>query len=533
MSNELNFRTEDLTPEEIDRYFIETPADRATIDAIKTKKTVVIQGARGVGKSFLLHVAKKELDESFESEKVLAVYVTLNKASLLKTSDSDKFKHWMLAKICNRVMRAARKKGLIRARSTVFSSLAPDKDDDALEPRLEQLEERLEESWRSVEPVKDFDSSLDPESITDAIEDLCQDTGLRRVVLLVDEAAHVFIPNQQRQFFTLMRDLRTPYLSVKAAVYPGVTYFGDSFQMRHDAELIDVNRDILEPGYLSSMREMVVRQDPSLESVITKYGEAFDALAFSASGNPRILLKTVSSASPFNNNNVQKVMREYYRDKIWSEHSELGNRYAGHRKVIDWGREFITGVVLPYLDEKSKDKESLDTRIFLWIHRDAPAAVKEALRLLCYSGILHEEGSGLVATRGHIGTRYMLNIGTRTGRQRNPVAFCTELRRSVSIKLMVEYGANNRSYAEIEKLNIDQLEDGFNELLNQQLRKSVDALDLTFFLRNKLKELNFDTVEKALAASEEDFMRAKGIGPVRSRHMMNAATAAVLEYLSG
>lgn len=532
MSIDLNFRTEDIAPDEIDRFFIEMPNDRATIDTLKTKRAVIIQGARGVGKSFLLKVAQSELDREFGVNRVLPVYVTFNKAGLLRTSNPEKFKHWMLAKICNRIIRACRQKGLVGANSTVFSSLIAGQSDAAVENRLSELEERLEASWRMPEKSEDFDSGINPEDITDAIEDLCVGRSLRRIVLLIDEAAHVFIPEQQRQFFTLIRDLRTPYLSVKAAVYPGVTYFGDSFQINHDAELIDVNRDITDSGYLSSMRAMVARQDSALASAIEKYGEAFDALAFSASGNPRILLRTISAASPFNMSNVQKVMKEYYRDRIWSEHTDLGDRYSGHRHIIDWGREFVTRTVIPML-ESARGGSEIDRRVFLWIHRDAPAAVREALRLLCYSGVLHEAGKGLVATRGEIGSRYMLNIGTRTGRANNPVAMTTELRRSVSIKRMVEFGANHPAYSAISRIDVEKLDSNGNEILDRQLSKSVDALELTYFCRNKLKELGFNTVGKALSASEENFQRAKWVGPVRSRQMMNAATAAVLEYLSG
>ncbi|MGW4750662.1 AAA family ATPase, partial [Streptomyces sp. NPDC004290] len=270
------------------------------MDTLKSKKTVVLQGARGVGKSFLLRVAQKELDEEFEKKRILAVYVTFNKAGLLQTADADRFKHWMLAKICNRIIRESRKKGVIQYKSSIFSTLSSEGTDEATELRLQALERNLEDSWKNPESPAVTDSGIDPEVIKDAVEDLCEQSGVRRIVLLVDEAAHVFIPEQQRQFFTLMRDLRSPYLSVKAAVYPGVTYFGDSFQLSHDAEMISVNRDVLDSNYLGSMREMVIKQDADLENQINRYGEAFDALAFAASGNPRVLLKTVSSAAPLN-----------------------------------------------------------------------------------------------------------------------------------------------------------------------------------------------------------------------------------------
>src|SRR2546430_11908856 len=53
-------------------------------------------------------------------------------------------------------------------------------------------------------------------------------------------------PEQQRAFFTLFRDLRTAYLSCKAAIYPGVTAFGDTFQPAHDASMLVLDRDLLD-----------------------------------------------------------------------------------------------------------------------------------------------------------------------------------------------------------------------------------------------------------------------------------------------
>ncbi|MEU0872185.1 ORC-CDC6 family AAA ATPase [Nocardia brasiliensis] len=532
-ANELHFRTEDLTLDDIGNFYVETTFDRQTIDTLKGRKTVVLQGARGVGKSFLLRMAQKEINEDCSKSKTLAVYITFNKAGLLHTSDPERFKRWMLAKICDRIIREARKHGLLMGKSGIFSSLAGEGDDDATATKLEALCTSLENSWKNESAPIEIGSAIDPESIKDAVEDLCEQTKVSRIALLIDEAAHVFIPEQQRQFFTVMRDLRSPHLSVKAAVYPGVTYFGDSFQLSHDAELINVNRSILDPEYLGSMREIVTRQDPSIDEVIKRSGAVFDALAFAASGNPRALLKTVSAASPLNSNNAQRVMKEFYRDTIWGEHSSLADRYVGHREVLDWGREFLQNQVISALRRKSETGDS-DKRIFIWVHRDAPAAVKEALRLLCYSGILYEAGSALVATRGKYGTRYMLNIGTRTAPEDNPVTATNSLREGhISIKRMMEFGANHESYERIAKLDVEKMDEQRREFIKSQLDRTVDKLDLTQFARDALRNRGYDTVGKILAASESDFQKEKWVGPVRSRQMMNSATVAVMEYLSG
>jgi hypothetical protein len=52
-----------------------------------------------------------------------------------------------------------------------------------------------------------------------------------------------------------------------------------------------------------------------------------------------------------------------------------------------------------------------ETTCYFWIHRDAPAAVAEALRLLSYTGIVTRLDSGIVATKGEIGTRFAINMG--------------------------------------------------------------------------------------------------------------------------
>lgn len=533
--HELIFRTEDISLEDILHLFVETSADRRLVDACKTKASVVLQGSRGVGKSFILRVAQAEMESDFAASGVLPVYVTFNKAGLLQTSDQAQFQHWMMAKICNRIVRSVKQKGLLQGRDSVISSLAGGATTagDPVEDILAQLETKYEDSWRTPGAAVDA-RSLEPQRLIDALEDICTGSALRRVVLLVDEAAHVFIPEQQRQFFTLMRDLRSPQLSVKAAIYPGVTSFGDSFQMSHDATLLSVDRDILDPGYLSAMREIVQKQDPTLGANITRQGGVFDSLAFAATGNPRILLKTLTMSLPLNSNNVQRTMREYFREAIWSEHSALGDRYHGHRLLIDWGRDFIENSVIPGLLERNERNQEGDQALALWIHRDAPAAVKEGLRLLCYSGILQEAGSGLKATRSGTGSRFVVNVGCALSQLGTDMtAYATRLRQQASIKRMIEFGPNHPLYKALDGFNLAALEDAEGSVIELQLQRSIDDLDLTVFLRGKLTDLGFTTIGSVLNADETDFRSAHMVGPARSRQMMNAATAAVLEYISG
>lgn len=243
-----------------------------------------MQGARGVGKSFLLKFAQKELNEDFSKSKTLAVYVTFNKAGLLQTSDANRFKHWMLAKICDRIIREARKQGLLQNQSSIFALLSSGQSDEATASQLE--------TWKTP----------------------------RRT--------------------NLLRLTPTPGLTRRPSGYP---------------------------------------------------------------------CRRKRSPSP---------------------------------------------------------------------------------------SFLHKAGSGLVATRGLTGTRYMLNVGTRTGPESDPVSATNWLRGSISIKRMVEFGANHELYERIVRLDVERMDEERQEFIKSQLGRSVDDLDMTAFARGRLKQLGFDTGRK-------------------------------------
>jgi hypothetical protein len=532
MPADLFFRTEDIRVDEVLGYLVETPTDREIIDSLKGRSPVILKGSRGVGKSFLLRSAEAELNRDFAASRILPVYVTFARATLITNPTPERFLAWMIAKICNRIVRAATTAGLELPGGSAIAAIRG--GDDSIPSRMDLVEQVFENAWKTDSAADPKADVPGPELLRDAVEDLCRYAGLRRVALFVDEAAHVFIPQQQRQFFTLMRDLRSPFLSVKAAVYPGATAFGESFQPTHDATVHSVDRNVTAREYASAMRELVLRQDDSLKRAINQYGEVFDALAYASTGNPRILLKTVARSSPFNRRSAQETIREYYREEIWGEHSSLAERYPGHSELIDWGRRFVENQVLPDLYTRNqKRKDGSETSSYLWIHRNAPQAVREALRLLCYSGILQEGEAGIRGTRSEVGTRYMVNLGCQIALDSEPVAYGTELRKALSVRRTVEFGPNHPSYRPIDRLSLEAIDAVDSGALQARLQASIDLLDITRFQRQKLHELNLDTIGKVLESNEQAFMKAHYVGSVRARQMRNAAVAAVLEYLSG
>lgn len=534
---EFFFRTEDIRTDDVLDLFVETAQDRRIIDSLKGRNPIVLVGSRGVGKSFLFRVAQAELTSEFSVEGTFPVYVSFSKSSLLRSNDPLQFTHWMLARLCSSVMRALWKQGLLATMPSGLSILAGQKIGvEIAKTRIETIAEQYEESWRNPNTQVDLTALPSVEQFREAVEDTCDALGIKRVVIFIDEAAHIFLPEQQRQFFTLFRDLRSPYLTCNAAVYPGVTTYGETFQLAHDATSISIDRDVLASDYVDNMREIVTKQaDSTLLANIERNGQNFAILAYASTGNPRILLKTVARAPRMNSTEVNEVIREFYRTDIWSEHSGLAEKYIGHRKLIDWGRSFIEGEVLPEFKKKNDQYLASDKKCstFFWVHRDAPESVRLALKLLAYTGVVAEHSVGIKATRGEIGSRYLVNLGCVFAHESQPTQTAFVIGKNLDPRRMTEFGANHPSYSQLAAESHIQANGSVGDTLAVQLGKSIDVLDITPWQKQKLRNLEFTTLGDVLSATEEQLQEAYYVGEKRSRRMKNAATAAVLEYLSG
>ncbi|MDQ0757312.1 hypothetical protein [Arthrobacter sp. B3I4] len=529
MASDFLFRTEDFRRDEVLEYYVKGVADDKVIDALLGRTPAVLEGSRGVGKSFLMRVAEQRLRQDFAVKRIMPVYVTFAVATLISNPTPEKFRAWMMSRIAASFLKSASEFGLALRVGSSLDRLA-NRDQSGVSV-MERLAVDYENSWRNEGADPDLAEAPDPELFLEALQEFSEENNLTRTIILIDEAAHVFIPAQQREFFTLMRSLRSAYLAVKAAVYPGVTSFGEYFQPQHDATFVSVDRNVSDPEYREQLREIVFKQAPELISDIKRNGQVFDVLAYAATGNPRILLKTMQTMSKINTASAELIFRNYYREEIWSEHSLLADKYPGHEPLISWGRRFIEQEVLPALYARNLRNPGA-TSSYLWIHRDAPAAVKESLRLLCYSGILQEGTAGIKATRSEIGTRYILNLGCQFSLDSSPIKFGASIMDSLSLKRMIEYGAKHPFYGSLvedESLAFSQP----NASVQEQLGRSLNVLDLSDFMRTAMGSVGLRTIGDVLKADVGVLKAAPYIGPVRASRMHNAAHAAVYEYLSG
>ena len=531
--SEFIIRTEELTKEQVTNFFVSSEYEQSVVDKLKAPSPVLLVGSRGVGKSFLFKVSEIQMLNDFEAQRVFPVSLTFRKACLVDTSNTHQFRHWMLARICSELIRALRKTGMIMPVFGGGNSLFGEALSNS--SKIECIVKEFEESWRMPGKNVDVSSLPDLDSFLDDIQDLCEELNISRIVLNIDEAAHVFVPQQQRDFFTLFRDLRSPYIKCNAAVYPGVTVYGDTFEPIHDAVKINMIRNVNEINYVKNMKEMVLRQvnDSNLAKRLSQNGELFTLLAYAASGNPRYLLNSVALAEKMDTKSVNQVFREYYREKQWAEHTKLSDRFAGYKTFIDWGRDFIEKSVIPELKNKNDSYMSSGkgkgTTLYFWINKGAPYEVKEALRILEYSGLVYEDATGIRATRSEVGTRYMVNIGCLLAAEPTPTVTGLSIVRNADVRRMSEYGENHKCFTDI----IGCIIGDETEKLKDQLDKNIDLLDLSDWQKAKMHEISINTIGELISAPEERLKQAKYIADVRSRSIRNAAIAAVCEYLIG
>src|SRR5205807_6579663 len=124
-----------------------------------------------------------ELNNSFQQDRVLPVYLSFLRSSLIHTSDQNQFHHWMLARLCTGILRAFRLKGLLIPTSSPFAVLAGGavSADGSRPSRLEQLAEEYEASYLQPGANVDTVKVPDVQAFKDAIEEICRGLGINRI----------------------------------------------------------------------------------------------------------------------------------------------------------------------------------------------------------------------------------------------------------------------------------------------------------------------------------------------------------------
>lgn len=436
-------RTESLDDEYIKKYFIDR--NDGKIDRLLDCEQYLLEGSRGIGKTMLMKMAEITANSRFNTEGVLAVWVSfeeslrLERIQVSKNASVDPFLQWTMGKILleilNRILllkpacvdeldvrlkKIFNKENQVNKISVYINQLRGYVD--ILEQGDISSNEEIEEQDISVELRRILDN---PISFKNFILQLCLDVGIERVVLLFDEAAHVFSTQQQEKFFTLFKSLRDPKIACKAAVYPGITNYGKYFEKGQDAKEMMLSwypNEKNDIDYIKKiLRERIQEYDVDYWNLLTRNTEVINWICICSNGNPRFafhIIDNLDMSKAFSKKilTIQTLInciRSAFDEK-WREFSTLENRMPKYKICIKEAEPFIKNIVQENLKKWNNNKREKQAKLSagFFVETSVYEKISGVFDVLAYANIIsidYSKKSIKQTQKTHYGYYMMLN----------------------------------------------------------------------------------------------------------------------------
>lgn len=322
----------------------------------------LISGPRGCGKTTLLlkafHTMLSSRDAAFP------VYVNYKRSLSIEpmykagTDGTYWFNQWVILKIYVGIYET-----LDRLKCSIQLSMALDEAKKAAS--LLEMSNAGGVSLHSLSiPILEQD-----------IDRVMEKTNRSRCVLLLDDAAHAFSADQQRDFFDFFRQIKSQSVSPKAAVYPGVTNYSSSFHVGHDAEQVDVWIKPDRDEYLQFMRKFIQSRFP--DEVVSAFlnSETIDLLCYASFGIPRALLNMLQELSveedgqltriSLSRTDVLRAIKQHYMStkKLFTS---ISSKLPVYRTFIKTGETILANsieLIKSYNKGKPADRQSVQIAI--------------------------------------------------------------------------------------------------------------------------------------------------------------------------
>ena len=412
-------RTESIDAEMITEYFIEKDKDK-TARMLDTEQYLV-EGSRGVGKTMLMRNAEITAREEFEKNSILAVWISfeesirLERIRISSKQGIDPFLQWTMGKILIEVLKKliqlkpAYSEQITDRLTSLFgtSNVTPqyityikllDEYIEALERANIDNNEEIKEIAPSEKIVQILDNAI---TFKNFLLKLIDDFHLTRMVLLFDEAAHVFSEEQQIKFFTFFKSLRNNKIACKAAVYPGITNYGKYFEKNQDAKELKLSWSIYEPKDIRYIKDIlkkrVQKYDPNVWNRLTAKDEIIKMICYSSNGNPRFafhISDAMQSNSLLDKTNItQNQMIACLRsvnDEKWKDFDTLKQRMLRYSEYITFSEKIVKEEIFPNLrkwnDKRRKEKKKLSAGFY--IEELTYKKISKVFDVLSYANIL-------------------------------------------------------------------------------------------------------------------------------------------------
>jgi len=395
-------RAEYLSAAELEQWTVTSSQDARILSKLKGPGAKLLSGPRGCGKSSFLRRAYFEM---LQEGQTLPAYVNFSRSLALepifhsRADASALFRQWIIAKIIDGIISALCEIGAVSS----------------------ELNAIREESLNTIHALERGDVPANAgtrwaaSQLLAFITSTAEEYGFKRTNLLMDDAAHAFSAEQQREFFEVFRELRSRNVACKAAVYPGITSYSPNFHVGHEAEIVDVWHDPDSDDYLELMRELVNRRLPgALAKPLLDNPPIIDYLALAATGLPRSFLVMVSSVLNVDSQSVSTIKRKD-ADKAVAANSQsvlglflsLSKKLPRYSNFISVGQELVTKMS-ELLRTFNANRRPTKKAVVVALSSPIDQELERILRLLEYAGVVRDVGTVSRGVKG-VFQRYRLH----------------------------------------------------------------------------------------------------------------------------
>jgi energy-coupling factor transporter ATP-binding protein EcfA2 len=540
-------RAENLTPEQFELWTNVTDFEEKLLRQLTNRSPRLLVGPRGCGKSTLMLLAAQRIRERATSVPIYVNYgksMFLEPAFTLRPDATEFFQDWLVARILMAARDAPEFAGFtdlqdLGSRCDAFVEAAE------MDPRVETL------------------GLPGPSSLARLLEMWSAKSGRGGTILLLDDAAQAFVPEQQRIFFDFLQSLRTPGVSYKAAIYPGVTEYSPTYNIGHDAKTVDA-WVASNPEYLAFMHDLLRKrlgdELPKGMSV-----ELLDLFAVASFGIPRGFLSMVErfifdNPDPGRTTNAALTVINEHAAQVDKVFHQLSKKVPAYSNYIAAGIEVESRICaeLHELNQARTKTAVKEQAVEVAIRTPLDPKLNQVLALLEYAGIVRRSGE-TVSYGDHAYARIAVHSAVLLARRalafgQNPTLHmraqaAIKKSRQFSSKRVVDKKLLTPEWSESCVLQLGVCDSCgqtrpsvearfcFNcgaELRDQSryaelVKADVGDLQLTDRKISAIRDEGFATVEDVLNdRGQAGLRRAKGVGPVWSRRIQSLA----VEYVS-
>lgn len=406
-------RAENLTDEQFSEWTFVSDFEERVLRQLTSSAPKLLVGPRGCGKSTLLRLAYDRIQSQGRD---LPIFVNYGKSMFLEPAftvrtDADAFfQDWLVARIA------------VAAGEALDTANMPE--------GLRQLEEHCREfiGRAETDPKAQRLKLPGPTLLSALLSQWAEDAGKGRVVLLLDDAAHAFVPEQQRIFFEFLRSLRSPTVTFKAAVYPGVTHFSPNFNVGHDAKAVVAWVGTDTADYLEFMRQLLDKRLPDRGGVAIS-DDLVDFFAVASFGIPRTFMSMVESyidqkPKPARVAQAATAIINIHADQTEKLYDQLATKLPTFSRYVAAG-DTVRRNMLAQVEKLNRGRSAHDSAreqvVEIAVKQPLDAKLVTILSLLEYAGLVRQTNE--TVSLGNAGTFTKVAIHSGLLLAHNAVSF--------------------------------------------------------------------------------------------------------------